>query len=548
MAKARSEIFALCDEYFDKTLEYDAISSTYANDNSQDHQWNDYSFHPEDPFVKIVKKYKKLIEAEEPVDTYDELAQKIILRDMQEYIDNVNDYKNYVDFGSVYSEPESIFEVFEAMPKETKKDILNITKRMEKIPSALNQWADCLHDVSRIGVMNAKLRVSYLVDILDNYASGMMVSLAKDIDLENKRLLKAAKEAERSFSMLSAWLKTEYIPNAPEKWAVGEEEYIKLVKIQSGLTINPYDIYRWGVDELNNINYEMRELAKTMGEFESLTDVRDYLNNNPKYIIEGADNFKAFLEGVTKKAIKDLNGTVFTIPPIMKKCEVVLDDSTIDESPYYKEPSDDFSRPGRTYYPTLGRTHFSTWENYSTWFHESVPGHHMQFAAAKLNKETITRYQRESAWNSGYGEGWALYSERLMDELGYFDDPGYKMGYLMCQAMRAARLVVDIGLHLEYTNPYDNTTWGPETAVRFMEDFALLNHDYAISEVKRYISWPGQAITYKLGERIWLSVREKAKSRLGDKFNLKKFHNYALNLGPMGLDMLEEELDKWSGK
>lgn len=231
----------------------------------------------------------------------------------------------------------------------------------------------------------------------------------------------------------------------------------------------------------------------------------------------------------------------------MKQCEVELDDETIDESPYYKSPSDDMTRPGKTVYPTLGRDNFTTWENYSTWFHESIPGHHMQIATSILNKDTLSRYQREEAWNSGYGEGWALYSERLMDELGYFEDPGYKMGYLMCQAMRAARLIVDIGLHLEYTLG-DGSIWNAEYAVEFLETNALLNHDYAVSEVKRYISWAGQAITYKLGEKVWLDAREDAKKRLGDKFDLKKFHNYALKLGPMGLDLLKEELGKWNGR
>jgi uncharacterized protein (DUF885 family) len=171
----------------------------------------------------------------------------------------------------------------------------------------------------------------------------------------------------------------------------------------------------------------------------------------------------------------------------------------------------------------------------------------MQIGYSKLNKDTLTRYQREVAWTSGYGEGWALYSERLIDELGYFEDPGYKMGYLMCQAMRAARLVVDIGLHLKYKDSNGNQ-WNHISASMFLQEYALLKSDYAKSEVRRYISWSGQAITYKLGERVWLEARENAKLRLGDKFDLKKFHMYALKLGPMGLDMLKEELEKWDGK
>lgn len=548
MAKPRSLVFKLCDEYFNKTLDYDAIASTYANLTDQNIHWNDYSFHTVDPFLRIVKSYQKKITDAKCIDSHDELAKKIILRDIESYIEDANDYYYYADFGSIYSEPLAIFEVFEVMPKKTRRDILDIIKRMEKIPSAFTEWTTALTDVSRLNVVNAKARVQYTIDVLNKLASGSFQEFARGIDKNDKRLMRAAKIADGACEQLAAWLEARYMNVAKDNFAVGKERYIKLVKDQTGLTLDPLEIQKWGIDELNRINHEMEQLAKQWGEFENLIDVRDYLNNNPKYYIDGRDNFKSFLEGVTKQAVKDLAGKVFTIPPAMRKCEVELDDNTIDESPYYKSPSDDMTRQGKTVYPTLGRTRFTTWENYSTWFHESVPGHHMQIAYSILNKDTLTRYQRESAWNSGYGEGWALYSERLMDELGYFDDPGYKMGYLMCQAMRAARLVVDVGLHLETSDPYGGSTWTFDSSVRFMEEFALLDHDYAISEVKRYITWPGQAITYKVGEKVWLQAREDAKKRLGDKFDLKKFHNYALKLGPMGLDLLQDELAKWNGR
>lgn len=547
MAKPRSLVFKLCDEYFEKTLEYDAIASTYAGQTDQNDGWNDYAFDPVDPFLKIVKSYKKKIEMAKPVDKYDQIAKNVILNDINNYINNAEDYFLYTDFGSIYSEPQSIYEVFEVMPKETKKDILNITKRMEKIPTALIQWSTCLSDIKKMGHVNANKRVQYVIDTLYNYSTGMFTTIAEEIDSKNKRLMKAAKEADMACEHLGTWLEVIYKPSSDDNWAVGEERYLKHVKEYTGLDISPREVYEWGLSEVKKINEKMWEVSKYFGEFETLTQVRDHLNNHPDYIIHGVDNFKTYLENIIDGAIKDLNGTVFSIPVAMRKCEVVMDYETIDESPYYKDPSDDLTIPGRTYYPVLGRTKFTTWENYSTWFHESIPGHHMQIGYSKLNKDTLTRYQRENAWTSGYGEGWALYSEKLMDELGYFKDPGFQMGYLMCQAMRAARLVVDIGLHLQYSDP-DGYTWNEWSAARFMQEYALLNESYAHSEIKRYISWSGQAITYKLGERIWLQAREDAKARLGDKFNLKKFHNYALKLGPMGLDMLKKELDKWNGR
>jgi uncharacterized protein (DUF885 family) len=195
----------------------------------------------------------------------------------------------------------------------------------------------------------------------------------------------------------------------------------------------------------------------------------------------------------------------------------------------------------------MGKSKFSFWHIASTWYHEAIPGHHLQIATSMLEKERLNRYQRNDAWTSGHGEGWALYAERLMDELGAFEDPGYEMGYLSGQALRAARIIVDIGMHLELDD-FDGNTWSSESAFLILRDRALLDEISSRSEVDRYLSLPGQAISYKVGEQVWMRARSDAKKRLGDIFSLKKFHSHALKLGPMGLDPFEKELSKWDGK
>jgi uncharacterized protein (DUF885 family) len=195
----------------------------------------------------------------------------------------------------------------------------------------------------------------------------------------------------------------------------------------------------------------------------------------------------------------------------------------------------------------MGKDVFSWWHIASTWYHEAVPGHHLQCATAILESDRLTRFQRTDAWISGYGEGWALYAERLMDELGAFDEPGIEMGYLSGQALRAARIVVDIGMHLGYTDENGNV-WNAESAYETLVNKALMEEDFARSEIDRYLGWPGQAISYKVGEKIWMQSREDAKARLGAAFELKKFHSYALKLGPMGLDPFAAEMQRWDGK
>ncbi|MEJ0014200.1 MAG: DUF885 domain-containing protein [Actinomycetota bacterium] len=163
-----------------------------------------------------------------------------------------------------------------------------------------------------------------------------------------------------------------------------------------------------------------------------------------------------------------------------------------------------------------------------------------------MEKDRLTRFQRTEAWISGYGEGWALYAERFMDELGAFEDPAFELGYLSGQAMRAARIVVDIGMHCGYKD-FDGNVWNADSAYNLMVDRALCAPDFAKSEIDRYLGWPGQAISYKVGERVWLRTREDAKKRLGDKFDIKAWHNYALKIGPMGLDPFEREMASFNG-
>jgi uncharacterized protein (DUF885 family) len=227
-------------------------------------------------------------------------------------------------------------------------------------------------------------------------------------------------------------------------------------------------------------------------------------------------------------------------------------------APYYIPPSEDLSRPGTTWFPTLGATTFSWWSHASTWYHEGVPGHHLQCATSIIEAERQSRFHRLEAWTSGYGEGWALYAERLMNELGFFEDLGDEMGFLAGQALRAARIVVDIGLHLELPVPAgfgsladfgdcSGKAWTPPMAVAVLEERAIQPHEMSVSEVDRYLGLPAQAISYKVGERVWMRTREAARFRLGEDFSLKRFHAFALALGPMGLDPLEAELAAWDG-
>jgi uncharacterized protein (DUF885 family) len=245
-----------------------------------------------------------------------------------------------------------------------------------------------------------------------------------------------------------------------------------------------------------------------------------------------------------------MNGTHFDIAPPLHRCEAMIAPPGGAAAMYYTGPSEDFSRPGRTWYPTQGATRFPLWKEVSTCYHEAVPGHHLQVAQVKYLSEKLSRFQRLFSFVSGHGEGWALYAERLMGELGYLDDPAWEMGMLAAQAMRAVRVVVDIGMHLELKIPahehyHPGETWTPELALPFVIERSRFPEKFMRSEVDRYLGWPGQAISYKVGERVWLECRAEAKQRHGDAFDLKAFHTYALDLGGMGLGQLRTELARF---
>jgi uncharacterized protein (DUF885 family) len=192
----------------------------------------------------------------------------------------------------------------------------------------------------------------------------------------------------------------------------------------------------------------------------------------------------------------------------------------------------------------------ATWKEVTTVYHEGAPGHHLQLSQTLAEQENLNRWQRLMCWVSGSGEGWAFYAERLMGELGYLNDPGAHLGMLDAQLMGAANVALDIGVHLELEIPAgtgwrEGERWNAEIAWEFLRAHSSWDEKRLRFELHRYLGWPGQVPSYKLGERIWLQARDEAKARGGDTFSLKDFHTKALSLGAMGLDPLREALARF---
>jgi uncharacterized protein (DUF885 family) len=361
------------------------------------------------------------------------------------------------------------------------------------------------------------------------------------------RLDDVATRATAAYAALGRFLVDEYLPMAPELDAVGAERYALWARVFNGTELDLTETYQWGWEELARIEHAMRSAAERILPGEPLPAVIDHLERDETRTIEGEDALRTWLQALIDRTIADMDGVHFDIPDPIKRCEAMIAPPGGAAAMYYTGPSEDLSRPGRTWYPTLGKTRFPLWGEVSTCYHEGVPGHHLQIAMTRYLTDRLNRFQRTLATNSGHAEGWALYAERLMGELGYLDDAAFELGMLRAQAMRAVRVIVDIGLHLQLPIPahdqyHPGEHWTPELALPFVIERSHYDEEFMSSEVDRYLGWPGQAISYKVGESVWLEGRDAARARAQGTFDLKAFHSHALELGPMGLDQLRDEL------
>jgi uncharacterized protein (DUF885 family) len=374
-------------------------------------------------------------------------------------------------------------------------------------------------------------------------AADVPAALRADLD-------RAAATANEATAALARWLGTVYRPQAEGgQDGVGADRYRVCARRWTGADLDPEDAYAWGWSQFLDLQEQMRAEAERVLPGASAQDAMRHLETSGE-AIEGVEEIRIWLQDMMDRAIADLNGTHFDLAEPVKTVEARIAPPGSAAAPYYTGPSQDFSRPGRTWLPTLGKTRFPLWGLISTWYHEGVPGHHLQIAQWRYLSSDLSVYQTAVGNVSACSEGWALYAERLMDELGYLSTPGARLGYLDAQNMRAIRVIIDIGMHLGLRIPDESPmaagqVWTPDLGLDFFTSYCGREREFLASEVIRYLSGPGQAISYKLGERAWLAGRDAARAAhasAGHAFDLKSWHMSALSLGSLGLDDLSDEL------
>lgn len=545
----QTPIFRLSDEYITEATKLSPISATFLGIPGYDDQLDDFSLEGSKKKPELIRQTLRKLANMRPQNEDDRIAAAVMQERLSSDLALYDAFEAQLVCAVIASPAINIRQVFEVMPHESTEDFANFTARFSAVKEAHDSWKSALIDLAKIGKKVPKRQIDGVADQLKAFSQGAYSGIARRIDSENKypELHSAAASADASAGEMSEWLRTSYLPDAVEEDGLGAARYSAWARHYTGADLDLRNTYDWGLSDLNRINKRMWEVAEQIKPgAKSLKEVAEFLDRDPKYVIKGSDVLIEMLKEFTEKATTQMDGVYFDIDGRIKFCDARLAPEGSAAAPYYQSPSEDLSRPGITWFPTQGKNVFNWWRIPTMWYHEAVPGHHLQSATVIIEKEHLTRFQRTEAWTSGHGEGWALYAERFMDEIGAFKDPGLEMGHLSAQAWRAVRVVVDIGLHLGYEDP-NGKVWNYDAAVELLCSHALLEENFAKSEVDRYLGIGGQAISYKVGERAWLRARQDARERVGDRFSLKKFHAYALKLGPMGLDPFEEELSKWDG-
>ncbi|KUN16893.1 hypothetical protein AQJ23_42770 [Streptomyces antibioticus] len=456
--------------------------------------------------------------------------------------------------GNMATAAHSVREVFTVTPSQTDEDWAAIAERLRAVPAAFAGYRESLAlGLERKLYASPRPTATFVEQLTEWADTGEGRGWFEDFAAEGPEALRAeldeaARAATAAVVELRDWMRDVYAPTIEgASNTVGRERYARWARYFNGTDLDLDEAYAYGWSEFHRLLGEMkREAEKILPGAETPWVALKHLDEHGTRI-DGVDEVREWLQGLMDQAIESLDGTHFELAERVRRVEARIAPPGGAAAPYYTPPSEDFSRPGRTWLPTMGQTSFPAYDLVSTWYHEGVPGHHLQLAQWVHIADSLSRYQATVGIVSANAEGWALYAERLMDELGFLTDAEQRLGYLDAQMMRAARVIVDIGMHLELEIPADSPfhpgeRWTPELAQEFFGSHSSRPADFVESELTRYLTIPGQAIGYKLGERAWLLGREKARQRHGEAFDLKAWHMAALSQGSLGLDDLVDEL------
>jgi len=542
----------IAEQWVDTLVDLDPTVGTYIGRSRDGSGFADYSPDGHARYIQEATAAIGALDATAPVDPIDEVTRTDLRSTLALDLESSAAGLQLRDLNVIASPAQAIREVFDLMPTGTVADWANISARLQAVPDAVTGYIQTLRLGIDRGVTPARRQV---IEVLgqarrnaanDGFFNQFVAEAALDTgslpaSLAND-LSAGARKATAAYDRLASFLADDLAPRATEEDAIGRELYALSSRRFLGASIDLDETYEWGIQELARMVDEQESVARQIKPGATVLEAIDFLDTDPARKLHGTDALQRWMQETSDRAVAELGETQFDIPDEIRRLECMIA-PTQEGGIYYTGPTDDFSRPGRMWWSVpVGVTEFDTWRELTTVYHEGVPGHHLQIGQAVYNRAKLNTWRRQLAGTSGHAEGWALYAERLMEQLGYLDDPADRLGMLDGQRMRAARVVLDIGVHLGKTVPDGSQTWTAEYAFDFLARNVNMNEGFVRFEVNRYLGWPGQAPSYKVGQRIWEQLRDEAQAREGAAFNIKEFHRRALDLGGVGLDTLRTAL------
>ncbi|HEY0513354.1 MAG TPA: DUF885 family protein [Thermoanaerobaculia bacterium] len=437
----------------------------------------------------------------------------------------------------------------------TVKDYDDLIARYKKMPRVFEQTIDLMRQGMATGVMPPK----FLLEKVVVQAEGIAATPAekspfalpldrfpKDIPPAEQQRIRAQMLAAvhdavlPSYARFAAFVKDEYAPRGrsePGMWSLpdGEARYAFAVKESTTSSLTPEEIHQLGLREVTRIEGEMLQVAKELG-YADLKSLNAAIEKDPKLRAHSRQQVLDLYKQHIDEMYARLPQLFGRLPKA--RVEVVPTEAFREKEASgaeYQTGSPDGARPGRVEVNTSNPEQRKIISCESTAYHEGVPGHHMQLSIAQ-ELPTLPPFRQQGGY-TGFVEGWALYSERLGKEVGFYQDPYSDYGRLQDEMLRAIRLVVDTGFHYKH--------WSRDQVVQFFHDHSAIDEVEVQSETDRYIVWPGQALAYKIGQLKILELRERAKKELGAGFDIRKFHDEVLGAGALPLDVLEERIDNW---
>jgi uncharacterized protein (DUF885 family) len=545
-------IDTIADAWVDTLAEREPTLATYIGRFEHNGRFGDYSPEGAEALIAEARSTRAALASADAVDSIDTVTKMDLGRELDLMVEQHEAKTHLRDLNVIASPAQDIRATFDLMPTATVDDWATISTRLGALPAAVDGYVATLRRGIAEGVVPARRQVSEVVTQIARYTAdtGFFAEFVGDAAPEEGQLPASlardlstnANAARLAYDSLARFLSSELAPVAGDTDAVGRELYALYSRRFLGAEIDLDETYDWGVEELARMVAEQEAIANEILPGATVEEAVAFLEKDESRKLRGTQALQEWMQRTSDRAVEELGRTHFDIAEPIRKLECMIA-PTNEGGIYYTGPTDDFSRPGRMWWSVPeGVDTFDTWRELTTVYHEGVPGHHLQIAQAVYNRAQLNSWRRLLAGTSGHAEGWALYAERLMEQLGYLDDPADRLGMLDGQRMRAARVVLDIGVHLQKPRLDGSGTWDHDYALAFMLKNVNMSEEFVRFEVNRYLGWPGQAPSYKVGQRIWEQVRDEEQERRGADFSMKQFHTRALDIGGVGLDTLRAAL------